>query len=68
MGVRKGEGKGGSCPPPLAGQKLYVFRLFFGKILSYLLVFRQKVGSCPPPWKIFAIPWKKVCGVEVNLT
>jgi hypothetical protein len=32
-----------------------------GKIVSFLLFFREKVGFCPP-WKIFALPWKKVCG------
>ncbi len=28
-----------------------------------MLIFRQKVGSCRLPlWKIFDLPWKKVCG------
>ncbi len=31
-------------------------------MVSFLLFLRQKVGSCPPPWKIFALPCKKVCG------
>ncbi len=63
MGVRRG-GQGGHLRPPplLAGQELYVFRVFLGKTVSFSLFFRQKVGSCPPPWKIFALPWKKVCG------
>jgi hypothetical protein len=37
-----------------------MFLDFLGKLVSFLLFFRQKVGSCP--WKIFALPWKKVCG------
>ena len=39
-----------------------MFLDFFGKNSIFLLFFKQKVGSCPPPWKNFALPWKKVCG------
>ncbi len=39
-----------------------MFLDFFWKNSIFYVVFRQKVGSCPPPWKVFALPWKKVCG------
>jgi hypothetical protein len=64
-----GEGKGALALPPWpakAGQKYYVFRFFLGKIVSFSLLFRQKVSSSPPPGnffrKFFVLPWKKVCG------
>ncbi len=55
---------GGSCPPPWpakASQKQYVFRLFWEK--QYLFrCFLSKNQVLAPLWKIFALPWKKVCG------
>ncbi len=51
-----GEGKGGSCPPwPF---KNSMFLDFLGKIVSFLLFFRQEVGSCPPG-KFLPSPGKK---------
>jgi hypothetical protein len=49
MGVRK-VGQGGSFfPPPDRPQpaKNSMFLDFLGKIVSFSLFFRQKVGSCP---------------------
>ncbi len=48
IGVRREGGKRGFCPP-LAGQgrsKIVCFYTFLRKIVSVLLCFRQKVGSC----------------------
>ena len=42
-----GEGKRRPLPP--GRPKQYVFRLFFVKIVSYQVLFRQIV--CPPPWR-----------------
>jgi hypothetical protein len=37
-----------------------MFLDFLGNIVSFSLFFRKNVGSCPlPPWKIFALAWKK---------
>jgi hypothetical protein len=71
MGVRRGGQGGGSCPPPLAGQgrpKIVCFFIFFGgKIVSFLLFFRQKVGSCPsPPGKCLPSPGKKSAVAHEN--
>ncbi len=64
-GRPQGRARGALAPPgPLAGQgqpTIVFFKTFFGKNSIFFVVFRQKVGSCPP-WKIFALPWKKVYG------
>ncbi len=62
-GRPQGRARGGllALPPGrLRPAKNGMFLDFFGKIVSFSLFFMQKVGSCPP-WKIFALPWKKVC-------
>ncbi len=50
-GVRRGGGQGWLLPPQtLTGQgrpKIVCFQTFWGKIVYFLLFFRQKVGSCP---------------------
>jgi hypothetical protein len=56
-----GRPQGGALAPLLAGQgwpKILCFRLFLGKIVSFLLFFRQKLGSCPPG-KFLPSPGKK---------
>jgi hypothetical protein len=39
-----------------------MFLDFFGKNSMFFVVFQAKSRFLPPPWKIFALPWKKVCG------
>jgi hypothetical protein len=49
-------------PPPPGRSKIVCFlTLLGGKKVTFLLFFRQKEGACTP-LKIFALPWKKVCG------
>ncbi len=62
MGVYR-VGQGGSCPPPLAGQKCNVFRLFLGKILfvAFLAKSRfpplEKGLRTPMPIAFFWLPY-----------
>jgi hypothetical protein len=56
-----GEGKGGLLPPPWPA-KNSMFLDFFGKNSIFFVVFKAKSRFLPPPWKFFALPWKKVCG------
>jgi hypothetical protein len=55
-----GEGKGALAPSP-GRPKIVCFCTFLGKIVSFLLFFRQKVGSCPP-LENFCPSLEKVCG------
>ncbi len=65
LGLHSWASKGGSCPSPPWPAKNILFLDFFEKNCIFCDIFRQKVGYCfpppPSPWKIFALPLKKLC-------
>ncbi len=59
MGVRTGVGARGAPAKPGRKLKNNMFLDFYGEKSIFLVVFRQKVGSCPPPGKCLPSPGNK---------
>ncbi len=62
----QGRARGALAPPPPGRPKIVFFVLFLDFLaknsIFFVVFFGKKQVLAPPPLKIFALPWKKVCG------